>query len=104
MPLPLANDLLTIFNVDEFAVTITYRRVNAKGDSTIRAIFDNETVPFDGGGFSVIHQEQPRVTCRTADVPSISYEDQMVISGTVYTVREWMHDGTGVTVVHLEKQ
>jgi len=104
MAINFAADISSMLNVDEFATLITYRRVNAQGDSEINVIFDNETVPFEGGGFSVVHQEQPRVTCRTSDVAYIAFGDQMVISSVVYNVREWIHDGTGVTVVHLEKE
>jgi hypothetical protein len=98
MALPFATDLLTLFNVDEFAVNVTY------SGGTIRGIFDNETVPVDAGGFVSVHQEQPRLTCRTTDVPSIAEDQTMVISGATYKVRAWIHDGTGVTVVQLEKQ
>lgn len=104
MPLPLNDDLADILNIDEFAVTVTYRRKNALGDSSITGIFDNETVPVETGGFVPVHEEQPRLTCRTADIPNISYDDQMIISGVTYTVRAWVHDGTGVTAVQLERQ
>jgi len=98
MPLPLAADLATMMNVDEFAVSVTY------SGGTISGIFDNETVPVDAGGYVSVHQEQPRLTCRTADVPSIAEDQTMVISGVTYKIRAWIHDGTGVTVVQLEKQ
>lgn len=98
MALPLADDLLTLFNVDEFAVSVTY------GGTTIRGIFDNETVPVEGGGFVSVHQEQPRLTCRTLDVSAIAEDQTMVISSVTYKIRAWIHDGTGVTSVQLEKQ
>ena len=97
MPLPFAADLSTIMNVDEFAVSVSY------DGGTITGIFDNETVPVDAGGFAQVHQEQPRLTCRTTDIPSITEGQSMVISGTTYTIRAWVHDGTGVTEVQLEK-
>ena len=81
MALPFATDLLTLFNVDEFAVNVTY------SGGTIRGIFDNETVPVDAGGFVSVHQEQPRLTCRTSNVPSIAEDQTMVISGVTYKVR-----------------
>lgn len=103
MPLPLNDDLADIFNIEEFAVTVTYRRKNALGDSTITGIFDNETVPVETGGFVPVHEEQPRLTCRTSDIPNVSETDQMIINSVTYTVRAWVHDGTGVTVVQLER-
>jgi hypothetical protein len=103
MPLPLTSDLADILNLDEFAVTASYQRKGAAGDSEINVIFDNETVPVDAGGFVQVHQEQPRVNCRTTDIPYISETDKMLISGVLYIVRAWIHDGTGMTVVQLEK-
>lgn len=104
MPLPLANDIATLLTLDEFAVVATYQRKGGLGDTSINVIFDNETVPVDAGGFAQVHQEQPRVTCRSIDVPSISETDVMIIGGLHYTVRAWVHDGTGVTEVQLEKK
>jgi len=98
MPLPLTDDLATILNVDEFATAVTY------DGGTIYGILDNETVPVDAGGFVPVHEEQPRLTCRSTDVPSITYDQTMVISSVTYKVKAWIHDGTGVTTVQLERQ
>ena len=97
MALPLADDLANILDVYEFATAVTY------SGGTINGVFDNETVPVDTGGHVAVHEEQPRLTCRTADVSSISYNQTMVINAVTYYVRAWIHDGTGVTVVQLEK-
>lgn len=104
MAIAFADDLLQLLDVDDFATSIAYRRKNALGDSTIVGIFDNETVPVDAGGFVSVHEEQPRVTCRTTDIPYISETDEMIVSGVTYKVRAWVHDGTGVTTVQLERQ
>lgn len=96
MPLPLTDDLANILSVDEFAVAVTYN------GGTINGIFDNETVPVDAGGYVQVHQEQPRLTCRTSDVPTIAENQQMVISGVTYDIKAWVHDGTGVTTIQLE--
>jgi hypothetical protein len=104
MALPFATDLLTLFNANEFATLVTYKRRGALGESTFNGIFDNETVPVDAGGFVSVHQEQPRLTCRTIDVPNIAEEDQVIVSSVTYTVRAWIHDGTGVTVLQLERK
>ena len=104
MAIPFANDLDLMLSVDEFASSVTYRRKLGLGDSTITGVFDNETVPMDAGGIAMVHQEQPRFTCRTTDVPYIAEDDFLVISSIQYRVVAWLHDGTGVTVIHLEKQ
>ena len=97
MAIPFADDLSNIFDVDEFATAVTY------DGGTINGVFDNETVPVDTGAYVSVHEEQPRFTCRTTDVSSISYNQAMVINAVTYYVRAWIHDGTGVTVVQLEK-
>ena len=97
MPLPLNDDLATILNLDEFAVAVTY------DGGTINGIFDNETIPVDAGGYAQIHQEQPRLTCRTIDVPNIGEGEIMVISGQTYVIRAWVHNGVGETAIQLEK-
>lgn len=97
MPLPLNDDLSSILSVEEFATSVTY------DGGTILGIFDNETVPVDAGGYVQVHQEQPRLTCRTADIPSIAEDQQMVINSVTYDIKAWVHDGTGVTTVQLER-
>ena len=97
MALPLANDLANILNVDEFATAVTYNGCSING------VFDNETVPVETGGYVSVHEEQPRLTCRTTDLPSIAYNQAMIINAVTYYVRAWIHDGTGVTVLQLEK-
>lgn len=98
MAIAFAADLLQLIDVDDFATVVTYN------GGTINGIFDNETVPVDAGGFVPVHEEQPRLTCRTSDVPSITYDQTMVIGAVTYKVKAWVHDGTGVTVVQLERQ
>lgn len=101
MPLPLVSDLATILSTDEFAVSATYTPSGGSA-STVNGVFDNETVPVDAGGFVQVHEEQPRFTCRTSDVSGVSDGDNIVISAISYTIRAWVHDGTGVTILQLE--
>ena len=104
MAIPFAADLTAIFDVDDFASTVSYRRKLGLGDSSIIGIFDNETVPMDAGGIASVNQEQPRFTCKTADVPRISEDDYIIVNSIEYRVVAWLHDGTGVTTIQLEKQ
>jgi hypothetical protein len=103
MAIPLTSDLAFMFSTDDFALDVTYRRKLALGQTTIQAIFDNETIPIDAGGFVQVHQEQPRLTCKTSDLSNISEDDVMIVSSVEYRVVGWIHDGTGVTEVQLEK-
>lgn len=104
MPLPLNDDLASIFNVDEFAVSATYIAGKFGDRSVINGIFDNETIPVEAGGFVSVHQEQPRFTCRTIDVPNISEGEFLAVSGVEYRIVAWVHDGTGMTTLQLEKR
>lgn len=104
MPLPLNDDLAAIMNVDEFASSATYIADNFGTKTAINGIFDNETIPVDGGGIVQVHHQQPRFTCRTSDVPNVSEDDLIVIGSTEYRIVAWVHDGTGVTTLQLEKR
>ena len=97
MPISLNEDILTLLDLDDFAVAATYE------GGLINGIFDNETVPVDAGGFAQVHQEQPRFTCRTSDLPDIAEGQAIVISGLTYDIKAWVHDGTGVTTLQLER-
>jgi len=104
MALPIASDIAAILNLDEFALASTYSRLSGGDAFSINGIFDNETVPVDAGGFVSVHEDQPRFTCRTSDLGAVAEGDSITISGNLYKVRAWVHDGTGVTVLQLERQ
>ena len=104
MPIPLNDDILAILDLDDFAVSATLTAADASSQSVIVGIFDNETIPVDSGGFIPVHEEQPRFTCRTADIPTIAEGDTLLLSGVTYKIRAWVHDGTGVTTLQMEKQ
>lgn len=97
MAIPFDDDLTLMLSPDEHGINVTYN------GGTIRGIFDNETIPIDGGGLITVHQEQPRLTARTVDLASIAEGQAMVIDSVNYTIQAFIHDGTGVTVVQLEK-
>lgn len=103
MALPLNDDLAAILNIEEFAVTATYVSGNYEAQSTISGIFDNETIPVETGGFMQVHQEQPRFTCRTIDLGTLSEDSQLTVNNVEYAIKAWVHDGTGMTVLQLEK-
>ena len=104
MAIPLTSDLTFLFDTDDFAVSVAYQRKLGLGDSTIKGIFDNETVPLDAGGMALVHQEQPRLTCKTSDVSNIAEDDRIVHNSVIYRIVAFIHDGTGVTTIQLEKQ
>lgn len=97
MAIAFADDISLILDPEDFGTAATY------SGATINGIFDNETVPMDAGGTAQVHQQQPRFTCRTTDVSGVASGDTITISAVDYNIVAWIHDGTGVTVLQLEK-
>lgn len=99
MPIETSDDRL-IFLAD-FGVTVTYT-YQGGGSVSFTAILDNAYEAVDVGGNVPFAMLQPRIFCRTEDVPSAADGDTAVISGVTYNVRVVMKDGTGMTEMMLE--
>jgi hypothetical protein len=97
-----AADRAIFVNVDDFGTAATYTPAGGAG-STVNGIFDNDFVEVDAGGGVAVALQQPRFHCRTADVSSAAEGDALVVSGVNYTVRIVQDDGTGMTMMVLEK-
>jgi len=66
---------------------------------TINAVFDN-----DYARVGVLYAtSDPVLTCRSADVSSVVRGAVVVARGVTYSVRDIQPDGTGVTVLQLER-
>lgn len=76
----------------DFGVTATI------GAASVSGIFDTPSAEMFGIGGS-----DPTFTCATADVVSIAAGQAVTIAGTDYTVTAVKPDGTGLTVLHLDK-
>lgn len=87
----------------DFGQSVTYTVQNGS-PVTITAIFDAQFVEVDAGGTVGVAYQQPRLMCRTADVINCTEGDTFVISGTTYLSRIVQDDGTGMTMIVLEKQ
>jgi len=97
-----ATDRAIFVNVDDFGVAATYTP-SGGASSTVNGIFDNDFIEVDAGGGVGVALQQPRFHCRTADVSSASEGDALVVSGVNYTIRIVQDDGTGMTMLVLEK-
>ena len=97
-----ATDRAIFVNVDDFGVAATYTP-SGGGSSTVNGIFDNDFIEVDAGGGVGVALQQPRFHCRTSDVSSASEGDALVVSGVNYTIRIVQDDGTGMTMLILEK-
>jgi len=87
----------------DFGVAATYTPIGGTA-SSITVIFDNQYEAVDAGGGVAFAMQQPRVTCRSADVSGVSEGATMVIELVTYIVRVVMPDGTGITELMLEAQ
>tara|TARA_R100000278_G_scaffold113608_1_gene91805 strand:- start:3221 stop:3532 length:312 start_codon:yes stop_codon:yes gene_type:complete len=97
-----ASDRAIFVDVDDFGSAGTYTPSGGSA-STINGIFDNDFIEVDAGGAVAVALQQPRFHCRTADVSSAAEGDALVVGGVNYTIRIVQDDGTGMTMLVLEK-
>ena len=97
-----AADRLAFLNPDEFGVEASYT-LDGGPAVTINAIFDAEHTLAGIGDIDAATVE-PQAVVRTADLPEGHGDgDTFTLNGTAYTVRFPEPDGTGMTVLRLEK-
>lgn len=87
----------------DFGQSVTYT-VQGGSAATITAIFDNDFSEISAGGDVSFAMQQPRLMCRTSDVVNCTEGDTFVISGVTYLSRIVQDDGTGMTMIVLERQ
>lgn len=81
-----------------FAVTATYN-----GITPVNGIFDAEYFQPEAG-FAGIQSNQPVFLCRTVDVSSALQGQTLVVNSVNYKIAVVEPDGTGITLLRLEKQ
>lgn len=89
-----ASDRLSMLS--DFGVTVEWSGVDFIG------IFDNNYHAAEFGGSVAFATSQPKLTCRTADITSVTVGTTLTIEAVDYTVQVVMNDGTGVTELTLE--
>jgi hypothetical protein len=97
MAVETADDRAIFVSVNDFGVAATYN------GGIILGIFDNDFIEADAGGGVTFALQQPRFHCRTADVSSAAEGDALVVGGVNYTIRVVQDDGTGMTMLVLER-
>lgn len=97
----MAEDLDVFFQDEDFASSATYTPDGGSA-STISGIFDDEYVEVDGQNVGIA-SNMPVFQCKTSDVISASDGDALVVNAVNYTIRVVKHDGTGMTILMLEK-
>ena len=102
MAVETADDRAIFVNVDDFGVAASYTPAGGVA-ATVNGIFDNDFIEADAGGGVTFALQQPRFHCRTADVSSAAEGDALVVGGVNYTIRVVQDDGTGMTILVLER-
>jgi hypothetical protein len=115
MPVESAADRLTFLSVADFGCVFTYTSIAGGGPVTgLVGIFDNDFLQTDSGGAETgVYTSSPRLTCRSADLATGGLQDDLVtitsapsqpeLVGRVYRCTVPHADGTGMTVLWLEK-
>jgi len=103
MAVETADDRAIFVGIDDFGVAATYTPSGGAA-STVNGIFDNDFIEIDAGGGVGVAMQQPRFHCRTADVSSAAEGDALVVNTISYIIRIVQDDGTGMTMMVLEKQ
>lgn len=91
--MPFTDDTSDFFAVSDFAeqVTIAGAAVNAIFDSTYARVG------------TLLSTSDPALWCQSADVAGVVRGAAVVVRSIAYTVRDIQPDGTGVTVLQLER-
>lgn len=98
MAVETAADLAVFFNTDEWAVSATY-----EGD-TVSVIFDAAHIQAVTGAEVPVSTVQPVALIRDSELPNDADQgDGVTINGTAYEVADIQPDGTGLTLLVLQK-
>jgi hypothetical protein len=84
------------FDTDDFAKSATFTDVSASSSSTVKGIFDKESIEQSVGEAGLI-EEVPVFTCKSSDVSDATFDDTFVIDTVTYYIKEILPDGTGIT-------
>ena len=95
-----AVDRAAFFNLNDWAVKGRYR--NRGRVFPIVGIFDNAFVAVDVAE-APFSSSQPMFHIATASLPCrVQNGDTLYVNDAQYVVRDFQHDGTGITVLRLE--
>jgi hypothetical protein len=90
------EDLTQFFDTDDFGVAATI------GATTVNGIFENQFLGVPGE--AAVAASTPTFTCQTSALPAITRgSTQATISAVTYTIVGVHPDGTGVTLLVLER-
>ena len=97
MPVESDIDRAIFFNAEEFGVVATF--VSLPGEPEVTGIFDDDAVQI-----GEVQSSDPTLHCRSIDLPAGAVDGvRLRVAGVEYFLRNPQPDGTGLTVLQLEK-
>jgi hypothetical protein len=90
------EDFSAFLSTSEFAVSATL------AGAPVRGIFEN-AYQQGAAGFTGMASTQPVLTLATSDVPAQPVGASLVVNSTSYTIAHHEPDGTGMSVLFLER-
>lgn len=91
--MPFTDDTSEFFAEADFAELVTI------GGEPVKAIFDNQYARVG----VMLSTSDPALWCQTADVSTVTRGTVAIVRGVTYAVRDIQPDGTGITVLQLER-
>jgi hypothetical protein len=88
------DDLPVMFQ--DFGTTVT-----TSSSAKFTAIFDAEYVGV--GELAEVESSGPVLTCQSTDVADLGHGETLTVDGVGYVIRAIQPDGTGVTLLRLER-
>ena len=96
------DDRAIFFALDDFGTEAT---LTIDGDATqVNGIFEDDYEEIEAGGGVSFAATSPTFHGRSSDLSAAGEGDTLTISGQNYVIRVVMQDGTGLTMLQLEKQ
>jgi len=92
------------FLTDEHATAAIFTETTSSKVTNVNVIFNNDFVGIEAGGTVVVESADPVLYYESSKISGISYGDTFEFNSLTYLVRGIEPDGTGVTLVRLEKQ
>lgn len=100
--MPVETDIERAVMLADFGQTATF--THGATTTTIRGIFDNDFINVDVGGGVGMAMQEPKFFAKTSDVTTAVEDDTLVTGGITYKIKVVQSDGTGMTLLVLEKQ
>ncbi len=98
MPLETDAERADFFDTNDDGVTATIG-AGTIYETTANGIFDNEYIEAVS-----VSSLTPTFHCRTSDLTNITIDFKLTVNSTDYKIRDIQQDGTGMTLLILEKQ